>query len=59
MTPKRVPSSELIGPLPTPVTKWSRHFFPYQLLRFIWINLRMLRMISLSHAHVVPPTPPK
>jgi hypothetical protein len=26
-----------------------RTFFPYQLYRFIWINLRMLRMIFKSH----------
>ena len=26
-----------------------RTFFPYQLYRFIWINLRMLRMILKSH----------
>lgn len=26
-----------------------RTFFPYQLIRFLWINLRMLRMISKSH----------
>ena len=26
-----------------------RTFFPYQLYRFAWINLRMLRMIFKSH----------
>jgi hypothetical protein len=26
-----------------------RTFLPYQLYRFIWINLRMLRMIFKSH----------
>ncbi len=26
-----------------------RTFFPYQLYRFVWINLRMIRMISKSH----------
>ncbi|MFO0726587.1 MAG: hypothetical protein U1E65_22565 [Myxococcota bacterium] len=26
-----------------------RTFLPYQLWRFAWINLRMLRMVLLSH----------
>ena len=26
-----------------------RTFMPYQLWRFAWINLRMLRMVRLSH----------
>lgn len=26
-----------------------RTFFPYQLYRFIWINLRMMRIIFKSH----------
>jgi hypothetical protein len=26
-----------------------RTFLPYQLYRFVWINLRMLRVISKSH----------
>jgi hypothetical protein len=26
-----------------------RTFWPYQFLRFIWINLRMLRIIFKSH----------
>lgn len=28
---------------------FGRTFFPYQLYRFIWINLRMLRIIFKSH----------
>jgi hypothetical protein len=33
-------------------TRWVvffRTFFLYQLWRFLWINLRMMRMISKSH----------
>ena len=33
-------------------TRWVvffRTFFLYQLWRFIWINLRMVRMIAKSH----------
>jgi hypothetical protein len=33
-------------------TRWVlffRTFFPYQLYRFAWINVRMLRMILQSH----------
>lgn len=54
----RTPSADLAGPLPTRTTKWARHFFPWQFLRFLWINLRMVRMISLSHGKVLPPKPP-
>jgi len=33
-------------------TRWVlfwRTFFPYQLYRFVWINVRMLAMIWKSH----------
>ncbi len=35
---------------PTPRVLFWRTFFPYQLYRFAWINLRMLRIIFKSHA---------
>lgn len=36
---------------PTRRIEWMRVFFPYQVLRFISINLRMMRMIAKSHPH--------
>ena len=46
------------APMPTRETRFLRWFLPFQLLRFVWINLKMLRMIQLSHAHPLPPQPP-
>lgn len=37
------------APLPTARTLWMRSFIPYQLWRFAWLNLRMLRMAHMSH----------
>ena len=34
---------------PAPWVLFFRTFFLYQLVRFFWINLRMIRMIWLSH----------
>jgi hypothetical protein len=34
---------------PTGWTRFMRIFFPYQLWRFLVINLKMLRMISKGH----------
>lgn len=34
---------------PTPLVLFFRTFFLYQMLRFVWINLRMLKMIWMSH----------
>lgn len=36
-------------PVPTARTRALRTFVPWQLWRFVVINLRMLRMISKSH----------
>ena len=49
--------SDLNGPVayatvPTPLTRFWRTFAPYQLLRFLVINVKMLRLIFNS------PTPP-
>ncbi|MCT8335352.1 hypothetical protein NUH30_16845 [Leptospira sp. 85282-16] len=35
--------------LPNTYTKFFRRFFPWQLVRFIWINIRMMVMIFKSH----------
>jgi hypothetical protein len=47
--------SDLNGPVayatvPTPLTRFWRTFAPYQLLRFLVINVKMLRLIFKSHA---------
>jgi hypothetical protein len=55
---RRSSAAELDGPVPTPRTQFLRRFVPWQILRFIAINLRMLRMIGLSHPHHRPPTRP-
>lgn len=34
---------------PTPLTVWSRTFLPWQLVRFVIINLRMFVVIGKSH----------
>ncbi len=34
---------------PTSLVLFSRTFLPYQVLRFILINLRMIKMIWMSH----------
>lgn len=40
---------------PTRSTLFWRVFWPWQLLRFIVINLRMTRMIRRSHDHPARP----
>ena len=34
---------------PTPFTVFLRTFLPWQLWRFVWINLKMLRIIRKGH----------
>jgi len=34
---------------PTAMTRFLRTFLPWQLLRFLFINLKMLRIIAKSH----------
>ncbi|MDD5302803.1 MAG: hypothetical protein PHS14_06795 [Elusimicrobia bacterium] len=36
---------------PTRFSLFLRTFFPYQVYRFAWINLRMFAMIRKSHPH--------
>ena len=40
---------EFYASIPTKTTRFFRTFFPWQLLRFLSINLKMLRMILKSH----------
>ena len=42
---------------PTATTRFFRTFLPWQLLRFVIINLKMMRIISISHhpKHAVAP----
>lgn len=34
---------------PTKKTRWLRTFFPFQVLRFLSLNVRMVKMIKMSH----------
>lgn len=43
------PRHELAFVRPTPATLWWRTFVPWQLLRFVIINLRITGMILKSH----------
>lgn len=49
-------SREFFAPRPSAVTLFFRTFVPWQLVRFAWINLKMIRMIGKSHSH--PALPP-
>ena len=49
-------SREFFAPRPSPLTLFFRTFLPWQLLRFLWINLKMIQMIGKAHSHrVLPP----
>lgn len=37
------------APAPTGFTRWMRTFVPWQLVRFVVINLKMLRLMGKSH----------
>ncbi len=39
----------LSSPLPTARTLRMRQFIPYQLWRFMWINMRVLGMVFKAH----------
>lgn len=43
------PVADTAAALPTRRTLFLRTFIPWQLVRFAWINLRMLRIIRRSH----------
>lgn len=42
-------SSRLYATKPTKGTLFLRTFLPWQIWRFIWINLKMLSIIKSSH----------
>ncbi len=44
-------------PTPSPTTVFFRTFLPWQLLRFILINLKMLRMIFIGNHGRAPLRP--
>ena len=46
---------EFFAPLPSTVTLFFRTFLPWQLVRFAWINVKMIRMIGKAHGGRVPP----
>jgi hypothetical protein len=41
-------------PTPTRATVFLRTFLPWQLVRFAWINLKMVRMISIGNHGQAP-----
>ena len=48
---------EFFVPTPTRTTRFFRTFFPWQLARFFWINLKMIRMIRKGRHGRVPLRP--
>ncbi len=50
MKPTDISSPVAYATVPTPLTLFWRTFVPYQLLRFLVINVKMLRLIFKSHA---------
>jgi hypothetical protein len=41
-------------PTPSRWTVFLRTFLPWQLVRFVWINLKMIRMISIGNHGQAP-----
>ena len=41
-------------PTPSRATVFFRTFLPWQLIRFTWINLKMVRMISIGNHGKAP-----
>ncbi len=48
---------EFFAPRPSRVTLFFRTFVPWQILRFIWINIKMIQMIGKAHSHRALPPP--
>jgi hypothetical protein len=58
MTTPKSPLSTSLGYLrPTRRTLFWRTFLPWQLIRFVIINLRMTKMIRRSHDRKLPQLP--
>lgn len=53
--PTRPHAMQATAPKPLRGTLFWRRFLPFQLWRFLSINLKMIRMILKSHPHEVPP----
>ena len=43
------PTQAFYATKPTAPTRFFRTFLPYQILRFLFINLKMLQIIRISH----------
>ena len=52
-------SREFFAPRPSKITLFFRTFVPWQLVRFAWINVKMIRMIGKAHSHRALPPPPE
>jgi hypothetical protein len=50
-------SREFFAPRPSKITLFFRTFVPWQLVRFVWINLKMIRMIGKAHSRRALPPP--
>ena len=48
-------SREFFAPRPSRLTLFFRTFVPWQLVRFVWINAKMIRMIGKAHGGRVSP----
>jgi hypothetical protein len=49
-------SREFFVPRPAAFTLFFRTFVPWQLVRFVAVNIKMIRMIGKSHSHrALPP----
>jgi hypothetical protein len=47
---------EFFVPRPSAMTLFFRTFVLWQLVRFVWVNIKMLRMIGKAHSHrALPP----
>jgi len=53
----RLYEREHFVPTPSRTTLFFRTFAPWQLIRFFWINLKMIRMISVGYHGRVPLRP--
>jgi hypothetical protein len=50
-------SREFFAPRPSRATLFFRTFVLWQLVRFVWINFKMIAMIGKAHSHRVPGSP--
>jgi hypothetical protein len=50
-------SREFFAPRPSALTLFFRTFLPWQLVRFVWVNVKMIRMIGKAHSRRALPPP--